>query len=303
MKLVLWILAIFLLAAAPLSAQNQAAIAEEDQAFLELMEDSLALLAYAVVNDSLAEYRFGACREMIPRLVRALKVQNAFHYPFERLQSVSIQYPPDSSFRIFSWQLYVDKDDYRYYGAIQMNSPDLKLYPLIDRSFNLQGDLEQMILKPDNWYGAVYYHIHGFIAADGKPAYLLFGFDGYSFFRKRKIIDVLSFSSGEPLFGAPVFAHADGTTKNRILRQYAAEASTRCNYDPDLNLVIFDHLIELSGTYGEGPNYYPDGSYEGYKLQKGSWIHVDKVFNQISDEPPMPAPILKDRPKDIFGKQ
>ncbi|MCB0546903.1 MAG: hypothetical protein KDD19_04895, partial [Phaeodactylibacter sp.] len=131
---------------------------EENQVFLKEMEDTLALLAYAVIHDSLPEHRFGACREMIPKLVKALKVEHSFQYPFERLKSVSIQYPRDSSFRIFTWQLYVDKDDYRYYGAIQMNTPGLKLFPLIDRSFKIE-DAEHQALSPEEWYGSVYYNL------------------------------------------------------------------------------------------------------------------------------------------------
>jgi hypothetical protein len=287
-----------------LSIQAQSArFSEEDKAFLEEMEDTISLLAYAIVNDSLEENRFGACREMIPRLVKALKVEQSFHYPFEQLKSVSIQYPRDSSFRIFSWQLYVDKDDYRYYGAIQMNTPDLKLYPLVDRSFNIQ-DEENAVLSPEEWYGSVYYNIHTIKGPDG-PYYTLFGFDAFSFFRKRKIIDVLSFNEqGTPVFGAPIFVVEEGgKTKSRIVRQYSAEVSTRCNYDEMLEMIIFDHLITLSGPHGEGPVNYPDGSYEGYIEKKGKWVYKEKVFDQVSDEAPRPAPILDNRNKDIFGNE
>lgn len=302
MKELVLLFALAITAAAPLTAQNNAKIDEAGLAFLQEMEDTLALLAYAVVNDSLAEHRFGACREMIPRLVKALKVENSFGYPFESLKSVSIQYPRDSSFRIFSWQLYVDENDYRYYGAIQMNTPELKLYPLIDRSFTVENP-ESAVLGPDNWYGAVYYNLLDFETPDGDKAYLLFGFDGNSFFRKRKLIDVLRFNEDGPAFGAPVFVHEGNQRKHRVLREYSAEVSTRCNYDELLEMVIFDHLIQMNGPYGEGLNNYPDGSYEAYRLQGGLWTHIDKVFNQVSDEAPRPAPILDNRTKDIFGKQ
>lgn len=302
MKKMLLFCAIALLGLPRLNAQEDAvAFSEENQAFLKEMEDTLALLAYAVINDSLPEHRFGACREMIPKLVKALKVENSFRYPFERLKSISIQYPQDSSFRIFTWQLYVDKDDYRYYGAIQMNTPELQLSPLIDRSFKIE-DAEHAVLSPEEWYGSVYYNLLGVDGPEG-PYYLLFGFDGHSFFRKRKLIDVLRFEEGRPVFGAPVFVHEGGLRKHRVVREYSAEVSTRCNYDGLLELIIFDHLIELSGPYGEGPVNYPDGSYEAYRLEGGLWQHVDKVFDQVSDEAPRPAPILDHRTKDLFGKQ
>lgn len=273
---------------------------------LEAVEDTLGMLAYAMVNDSIEENRFGAVRAFIPTLVQALKTPNSFQFPFEQLQMVSIQYPADSTFRIFTWQVYVDKDNYRYYGAIQMDQEELKLIPLRDRSFEVTEDLEQVVLSPDQWYGSLYYNIQ--TVGTGEQAYhLLFGFDGYEFFRKRKIVDVLRFVDGEPTFGAPVFIKAspDGRTssKNRLVFEYSAAASMRCNYDPALDLLIFDHLTTMGGQYGEGPVNIPDGTYEAYELSNGRWEYVEKVFNTMLDTPPRPEPVLEGRKgKDLMGK-
>lgn len=285
----------------PLSAQTDL-IGQEDLAFLQEAEDTLGQLAHAVVNDSVKENRLSACQEIIPRLVKALQVRNSFEYPFEQLKAISIQYPRDSSFRVFSWQLYVKEDEYRYYGAIQLNQPELKLFPLVDRSFEVQRP-EQRVLSAEQWYGAVYYNI---IQAEDKQGkyYLLFGFDGNELFRKRKLIDVLRFEeSGEPKFGAPVFVHGQNKVKHRVVREYSAEVSTRLNYDESLEMIVFDHLIPRKGPYGEGVNFYPDGSYEGYRLaEDGRWEYVEKVFNQVSDEAPRPAPIIDSKNKDLFGR-
>lgn len=285
----------------PLSAQTDL-IGQEDLAFLQEAEDTLGQLAHAVVNDSVKENRLSACQEIIPRLVKALQVRNSFEYPFEQLKAISIQYPRDSSFRVFSWQLYVKEDEYRYYGAIQLNQPELKLFPLVDRSFEVQRP-EQRVLSAEQWYGAVYYNI---IQAEDKQGkyYLLFGFDGNELFRKRKLIDVLRFEeSGEPKFGAPVFVHGQNKAKHRVVREYSAEVSTRLNYDESLEMIVFDHLIPRKGPYGEGVNFYPDGSYEGYRLaEDGRWEYVEKVFNQVSDEAPRPAPIIDSKNKDLFGR-
>lgn len=217
-------------------------------------------------------------------------------------------YPADSSFRIFTWQLYVDVDEYRYYGAIQMNDSELKLFPLVDRSFEAQ-DLEQAQFTAENWYGAVYYNLKEVESPNGKY-YLLFGFDGLELFRKRKLIDVLTFGDDGPIFGAPVFISPEDeekgtpqTVQSRIVRTYAAEVSTRMNYDELLEIIIFDHLIPADGRYGEGPTNYPDGSYEGFRLENGLWVRIDKVFNQVSDEAPRPSPVLDNRTKDLFGRQ
>lgn len=289
-----------------LAAQKKTSFSAEELAKFNLSEDTLGILGYAVVNDSLESNRFAACHAMIPALVRALKTTNSFHYPFGQLKNISIQYPQDSSFRIFTWQLYVDKDDYRYYGAIQMNTPELKLYPLQDRSFNVT-DIEQEVLSADKWYGAVYYNLKEASNKNGKY-YLLFGFDGYSFFTKRKVIDVLTFGKdGKPIFGAPVFVSEEkgkpSVIKKRLFLEYSAESSVRFNYDEAMQMIVFDHLIPMPGQNNEGMVMVPDGSYEAYQLDKGVWKYNTRVLHAIMDEAPRPNPVLDAREKNIFGKK
>lgn len=290
------------------STVNNTPITEEDWAKLRQVEDSLGVLGHAIVNDSIAENRFGSVYSFIPMLVRALKTPHSFHYPFGRLNTVSIQYAADSTFRIFTWQLFVDKDDYRYFGAIQMNSPELKLFPLRDRSFEFQGNLEQAVFTPEDWFGAIYYKVYT-VTEGPQPHYLLFGFDGHEYFRKRKYIDVLTFDEdGQPRFGAPVFhlpdpAGGDQTVpQNRIVLEYSAEASVRCNYDEALGIVIYDHLMTISGNYGEGPTNVPDGTYEGFELEDGRWRYIERVFNEELDEAPRPEPVLDVRTRDLLGR-
>jgi len=272
---------------------------------IKTYEDTLGLMSFLVVNDSLPENRFASCKKLITTLVQALKIEDSFHYPFSRLHSVSILYPPDSTFRVFTWQLYVDKDDYRYFGTIQMNSPGLKLIPLIDRSFEV-NDVTQEILTPDKWYGALYYNIRQFDTDEGLK-YLLFGYDGYSFFNKRKLVDVLTIGNGTATFGAPVFVKQDSTLtqpqlSNRLLMEYSAEASCGMNFDETYDMVLFDHLIPMGGNYGQGMTMVPDGSYEGYRLENARWHWLEKVFHQTQEDAPRPEPILDERGKDIFGK-
>lgn len=291
-----------------LSANAQdSGISPENMAKLKTYEDTLAFTSFLVINDSLPENRFASTKKVITTLVEALQIENSFHYPFDRMKSVSIQYPADSTFRIFTWQLYVDVDEYRYYGAIQMNNSELKLFPLIDRSSDVYSH-EQEVLSPKRWYGALYYKVHQFDTAEGERQYLLFGFDAYSMWNKRKLVDVLTFKEGEPVFGAPAFVHQDKTTgeittKNRLLYEYSAEASFKLNYDETYEIILFDHLIMTGSSYGQGPAFVPDGSYEGYKLEDGKWNWVEKVFSEVLDEAPRPEPVLDNRKKgDIMGK-
>jgi len=271
---------------------------------LHTAEDTLALLAYAVVNDSIEQERFAACRALIQSLVRTLKIENSFQYRFDRLKSVSILAPPDSSFRIFTWQLFVNDSSYRYYGAIQMNSKDLKLFPLIDRSDEMDERPVYETLSPEKWYGALYYNLRPFDTKEGTK-YLLLGYDAYAFFEKRKVVEVLSFdATGKPVFGAPVFDKPDAKVPEfRMMFEYSAEASVRVNWDEQYQLVLFDHLIPWPSPFGRGISFVPDGSYDGLRFEKGRWKFIDKVFNDSQEEAPRPEPVLDARQdKDIMGK-
>ncbi|MCB0640113.1 MAG: hypothetical protein KDC44_00675 [Phaeodactylibacter sp.] len=299
-------LVLLLLAGLTYPLHSQDLISEEDRVALKAYEDTIALLSFAVINDSLPEHRFGATKKLIPTLVKALKCKNSFHYPFKRVQSISIQYPADSTFRIFTWQLYVDENESRYYGAIQMNSEDLQLFPLYDRSAEVQQP-EFEILDNEHWYGALYYNLIPFDSYQGRK-YLLFGYDRYSFFQKRKIVDVLSFPNGKPVFGAGVFVESDPEKgqliRNRLVLEYYAEASIKLNYDQFLNLIVFDHLITIGGVADQGPTKVPDGSYSAYEQREGIWVYVPKVFHEVLDEAPRPEPVLDDKKKiDLFGNQ
>ncbi|MBL7775459.1 MAG: hypothetical protein JNK89_05620, partial [Saprospiraceae bacterium] len=278
-------------------------LAPETVAQLRASEDTLAILAFAVVNDSQPDMRFMACKALITKLVQALKTENSFHYPFSRLNSVSILYPPDSSFRIFTWQLFVDDSTHRYYGAIQMKQPELRLFPLIDRSFEMPGLPVHTATSPDFWYGALYYNLLPFDTREGRK-YLLFGFDGYTFFDKRKVLEVLSFDAeGKPVFGAPVFEYPDGReSEQRIILEYSSEARVRLNWDEQYQVVLLDHLIPYPNPYTGGIMYIPDGSYDAYKLEKGRWKFIDKIFNDVQEEAPRPEPVLDtQKGKNILG--
>ncbi len=299
-----------LLGAGGIFAQKKSTLAQklnpEAIEKLHLHEDTLAVLAFAVVNDSIEKERFAACRVLITALVRALKVENSFKYPFERLKSVSIVVPPDSSFRIFTWQLFVNDSTYRYYGAIQMNSSNLQMFPLIDRSAEMRGNLSRETFTPDRWYGALYYNLRQFNTKNGRQ-YMLFGYDAFEFFEKRKVVEILTFDpAGKPVFGAAPFITrptVKGGPEHRLILQYSADSKVRCNWDEQYKMVVFDHLIPFPSPFNRDLTYVPDGSYEAIVWEKGRWKYKEKAFNDVQTEAPRPEPVLDgQKGRDIMGK-
>src|SRR5687768_1539329 len=75
-------------------------------------EDSLRRFSDSMINGTTPSIRFRADSNFVRALVRSLRVKNSFNYPFESLKTISRLYPPDSSFRIFTWQL--KRDEYVY---------------------------------------------------------------------------------------------------------------------------------------------------------------------------------------------
>lgn len=283
----------------------------QDASALASKETTLVQLSSSLIADDSKTNRIKAEQSFQTSLVEALKIENSFHFPFDGLEAVSILYPSDSTFRIFTWQLYVDKNDYQYGGIIQVNNEKNQIFPLKDASNDIETyDLEYDVLGPSDWYGALYFNLHEFDTPKGKQ-YLLFGFDGFQFFNKRKIAEALYFDEeGVPVFGAPAFAKAEegyeASTKNRLYLEYSAEVAARLNYDSNLEIVILDNLVTMRSPYkGVGNVNIPDGSYIGYQLKNGVWEYVEKVFNQVSEKPPAPRRVLTEgsSQKDLFGKK
>ena len=244
-------------------------------------EDSLKKYSFDIVNAEDASSRFRADSQFIRSLVRALKLPYSFDYPFDSLQTISRLYAPDSSFRIFTWQFKKDDLMYLQEGAIQMNEPDgsLKLFPLFDASMFTSKPLDSIRTRR-NWIGAIYYKII-LKTWQGKKYYTLLGFDDFSETSNKKWMEVLTFSpEGEPLFGGPYFSFQEDSIRKpahyRFNIEYKKEAGTRFNYDPQMDMVVYDDLIPENNEPQKLDTYVPDGDFEAFQWKNGKWVHVEK---------------------------
>ena len=292
------VLITFLLILISVDAQK---ITGPDTRILKQKEDSLKFLAKSLIIDSLTAGRMRNDSLFVRTLVRGLQVKNSFYYPFDSVKGISKLYSPDSTFRIFSWSLSYDDFYSRQRAAIQFKTPDgsLKLVPLTDYSEFTAAPTDSIRTK-DNWIGAVYYNIIK-TQHNGKNYYTLFGFDDNSVRSSKKWIDVLSFDNRNmPVFGGN-FSFEKDTAKrapqNRFYIEYKKEASALVNYDPEMNMILVDHLISESEENDKPYTFVPDGDYEGFEWKSGKWVHVNKVFDQKLEDgqAPMPDPILDER--------
>jgi hypothetical protein len=268
-----------------------------DLKILQKKEDSLKLLSLKIIQGRTAAERLLADSQFTKTFVRALKVKHSFQYDFDSLVTISKLSPQDSSFKIFTWQMVINDNVVRQHGAIQMRTIDgsLKLFPLIDKS-DVIINMADTIGNNYGWIGAVYYKLIQ-TTAGNKNYYTLLGYDENNMRSNKKIIEVLSFENGQPIFGGSYFDFADNKTlpqnSGRLILEYKKNASPRLVYDKEQDMIIYEHLISPSGENQKKYTYVGDGDYEALKWKGGKWVHIDKVFTQVTKEfdEPVPNPI------------
>jgi hypothetical protein len=270
----------------------------EQQIFLQAKEDSLKEFAFKIIKHEDAAVRLRSDSNFTRVIVRALKIPHSFEYPFDSLITISKIVAPDSSFRIFTWQLVKDESYCRQKGFIQMKTADgsLQLFPLRDVSEFTENPVDT-IANHGGWVGAVYYKM---IPKEyqGKKYYTLLGYDEHNERTTRKWIDVLHFDQlRQPVFGLRNgFSFAEDSIpskpQNRILLEYKKDARARIQFDQDMDMILFDHLISETNEPKKKYTLIPDGDYEGFIWKNGRWVHINKVFTQKLEDgqAPIPAP-------------
>ena len=271
------------------SAEAQHSDSNKNKQIISDLQDSLQVLSYKMINDSIEPERYNANYKLIKTLVNALKTPNSFNYSFDSLKTISIQTSPDRRFRIFSWHVMNNDGSYRYYGTIQMNNPDdrLQMFPLVDYT-PLIKNVADTVTTNDKWYGAQYYRIISVLNNVKTPYYVLLGWKGNTVNSTKKVIEILYFKDGKAYFGMPVFdGDMEQPLKKRTIFEYDRRASMVLNFEPSNNTVVFDHLAppdpKLKGKF---ELYGPDLSYDGYKLVNGRWKFVQdlELKNSPSDQ-------------------
>lgn len=214
---------------------------------------------------------------------------------------------PDSSFRIITAHAMIDKDEYVYYGGL-FDASSKQFIPFKQDAF-LMDKFDKQTFSFASWYGAVYYGVYPF-KKGRKTAYLLFGIQNVDYFTRMKVMDVLWKDEDTWKLGKSVFHYqsekmSEADTLSRFYQVYAAEAPIVMNYDENEDMIVFDHLMPIKGMYpGQETAWVPDGTYSGFKWSKGYWRFVEKLENQVLNEPPRDFPVLDNREnRDILGRQ
>jgi hypothetical protein len=211
---------------------------------------------------------------------QTLIISNSLSYPFDSLKHIGKLYSNDKKIRVITWNTKFKDGSFKYYGFVQFYNQKKNTVItsiLIDKSDSITNP-ENVILSNTNWFGVLYYQMHEYTDG-GKKYYVLFGWDGNSYYTNKKIIDILSFNnSGKPIFGKSVFK-TEKKTQKRMIFEHSLKTSMTCKFNKDIDAIVFDHLSPPKPSQkGQYQFYGPDGSYDGFRLEKGKWIFVSDIY-------------------------
>lgn len=242
---------------------------------VKIMEsDSLKLVSMKRIENEFATY---------------LKKTSSYSYTFDSLKQVGKIKSPDNEFRLFNWNLSIG-EGFQNFSIIQFNpkkEDGCRVIVLKDNSdIDNVGDAA---LVPSAWYGALYYKIIP-VKFGAQIYYTLLGFDSFSPYVSKKVIDVLYFKEGIPFLGAPVF-FSKGKSYSRVVFSFSARITMMLNYDEALKTIVFDHLSPSEPRYSGQFEYYgPDFSFDGFVLGEKHWAYSEDI------KPNRPAPKSKKAP-------
>lgn len=211
---------------------------------------------------------------------KTLLEKGSFNYKFDNLKHIGKVISKDNLCRIITWNLKFSAGTFKYYGFVQFNNKkrnNVQTYLLSDKSDSINNP-EISVLSYFSWYGALYYSMYDY-EYKGKNYYILFGWDGNSYYTNKKIIDVVTFNNnGKPVFGKSIFK-VDNKMQKRLIFEFNIKATMTCKFNESVNAIVFDHLSpESKSKTGKLQFYGPDGTFDGLRLEKGKWVLVPNIY-------------------------
>lgn len=226
--------------------------------------------------------------QLIATLEEVLPHQGVMDYPFETWTTMSTIASPDGKFRIFNWNVEDEAMNHHHYCYMVIpakgNKPNRVIEFHEDRV--TLPPRPQHVLRPENWYGALYYKIVP-VQKGRTTLYTIIGYSGANRNTNKKILDVFYFKGRNVRMGFPIFQEKKGSSNlmRRVFIEYSEKAVVTVNFNPYMDAIVFDHLIpETPNLEGMYDFYIPDMTYDAYYWENGIWRFEEDVvaFNNSS---------------------
>ena len=276
-----------------------------DPSYFSFEEDSLTVLFDSIKNSDNDIVKSELNEIIVDVVEEMLYDDNSFNYPFDSLKQIGIIKSHDELLRIYTWNILLSDNTYKYFGFIQYfnkKHKEYSVYQLIDKSAEIE-EPERLTLTHDRWYGALYYSV--IETKDSRHKYYtLLGWDGNNELTSKKIVETLYFTqSGKPRFGANIFHVITGEGRRarkhrqkRIIFEFSSKVSMALHYESKMKMIVFDHLSPSESHLKNKYQYYgPDWSYDALKFEKGKWQYLSDI------DPRNPKPKIE-KPKWKYSK-
>lgn len=266
---------------------------------LQQQEDELFRLGRIILEHPEHERRLSANDSFTDILERLISTKEGFEAPLKKVNNMMrLELGKDAA--IYTWQIPDSAYRYTQQGLVAARQKDKVEVTRLKAA--KPSDAQFKKLKPDEWYGAIYYEAIP-VKKGRSTLYTLLGFaPGQQV--NEKIIDVIEIDRrGRPRFGDKIFRvenFMDKTLRRapyRLILSYGGDISASVRWNEDEEMIVMDHLAppdaKLKGVYRV---YGPDMSYDGLTWNDGWWHLQNEVkFNTKQNVPIVPP----DKPTDL----
>ena len=189
---------------------------------------------------------------------------------------------PDSLIKILSWNIPITGRNNIYYSYIYNSIHDKGI--LLRGEEGLSDIEPDVVIESKDWYGSLYYDIQTLDKTD-EMTYILLGFDPDNIYMNAKVIEVLHFNDhGDPVFGKQVFSTGNEEF-TRMIFKYSPMATMMLKFNPERNMIIFDHLSPSSPRLEGQYRYYgPDFSYDAYEIKDGRLFLIQDIDLKATED-------------------
>lgn len=236
---------------------------------LNSLEAEMSVLQHSIAEKATDTERQAENQKLIAAAEKAFEVEGVFEYPFSKLEKIATLRSPDGAFRIFNWNLPHTDGTYSYFlYLLTPKKNGVEVTKFYDR-VSLSQITEQQEVQPENWYGAIYYHIQP-VNKGKKGRYVLLGWDGNDRSTTFKVIETLSLK--QPEMGVQILETEKETEVARRIFEYSNSSVMTLEFVPEMDAVVFNDLVPLrGGLEGQYQYYGPGVAMHAYVEEKGAW--------------------------------
>jgi hypothetical protein len=203
---------------------------------------------------------------------------SVFIHRFETLRYLGQIISPDMKLKIITWNVFMRNSPNRYFCYIVRKGERKQKNSV----YFLAGQNHEEPIRTDitynsgNWYGALYYAIQPF-RKKRQTHYILLGLDYGNINVARKLIDVLSFTSGGDLLFGLDCIEKNNVTRQREVFEYSPEGIVSLRMETPKK-IVFDRVTTISTGHGDGSELSGAGiTFDAYVFKRGSWRFISDV--------------------------